>query len=73
LLAIALVLALLVSIGALFIRLNGLAFGNPIGATTENRMSYLPILAHLTLVLIAGIWLPPAVVVWFQNVAGLLG
>jgi hydrogenase-4 component F len=67
------VLALLVSIGALFMRLNGLAFGTPVGPATENRMSYLPIVAHFTLVLIAGIWLPPAVVVWFQNVAGLLG
>jgi hydrogenase-4 component F len=73
LLAILLVLALLVSIGALFMRLNGLAFGTPVGPATENRMSYLPIVAHFTLVLIAGIWLPPAVVVWFQNVAGLLG
>jgi hydrogenase-4 component F len=72
-LAILLVLALLVSIGALFMRLNGLAFGTPVGPTTENRMSYLPIFAHFTLVLIAGIWLPPGVVVWFQNVAGLLG
>ena len=73
LLAVAMVLGLLVSIGALFARLNGLAFGEPIGATTPNRMSYLPIFAHFALVLIAGIWLPPALVVWFQNVAGLLG
>jgi hydrogenase-4 component F len=73
LLAIPLVFGLLVSIGALFMRLNGLAFGEPLGATTPNRMSYLPIFAHFALVLIAGIWLPPALVAWFQNVAGLLG
>jgi len=73
LLAIPLVFGLLVSIGALFLRLNGLAFGEPLGATTPNRMSYLPIFAHFALVLIAGIWLPPALVAWFQNVAGLLG
>jgi hydrogenase-4 component F len=73
LLAIPLVFGLLVSIGALFTRLNGLAFGEPVGATTPDRMSYLPIAAHFTLVLIAGIWLPPALVAWFQNVAGLLG
>jgi hydrogenase-4 component F len=29
--------------------------------------------AHLALVLAAGIYMPAAVVVWFQNVAGLLG
>jgi len=59
--------------GALFTRLNGLAFGEPLGAATPDRMSYLPIFAHFALVLIAGIWLPPAIVAWFQNVAGLLG
>jgi hydrogenase-4 component F len=73
LLAVAMVLGLLLSIGALFGRLNGLAFGAPSGAMTPNRMSYLPIFAHFALVLIAGIWLPPALVVWFQNVAVLLG
>ena len=73
LLAVAMVLGLLLSIGALFGRLNGLAFGPPSGAMTPNRMSYLPIFAHFALVLIAGIWLPPALVAWFQNVAGLLG
>jgi len=73
LLAVAIVLGLLVSIGALFARLNGLAFGEPLGATTPDRMSYLPIFVHFALVLIAGIWLPPALVAWFMNVAGLLG
>ena len=73
LLAIPLVFGLLVSIGALFTRLNGLAFGEPLGATTPDRMSYLPIFAHFALVLIAGIYLPPALVAWFQNVAALLG
>jgi hydrogenase-4 component F len=35
--------------------------------------SYLPMFAHLSLVLVAGIWLPPPVVAWFQHVAKLLG
>jgi hydrogenase-4 component F len=29
--------------------------------------------AHLTLVLIAGVWLPAPLVAWFQHVAALLG
>ena len=73
LLAIPLVFGLIVSIGALFMRLNGLAFGVPLGSTAPNRMSYLPIAAHFGLVLIAGIYLPAAIVVWFQHVASLLG
>jgi hydrogenase-4 component F len=28
---------------------------------------------HLALVLVAGVYMPPVLVVWFQNVAGLLG
>jgi hydrogenase-4 component F len=72
-LAIPLVLGLLVSIGALFLRLNGVAFGAPIGSTAPNRMSYLPIFAHLGLVLTAGVYLPGPLVAWFQHVADLLG
>jgi len=73
LLAIPLVLGILVAVGALFLRLNGLAFGEPIGPIPANRMSYLPMFAHFVLVLIAGIYLPAPVVTWFQNVAGMLG
>jgi hydrogenase-4 component F len=35
--------------------------------------SDIPLFAHLALVLMAGIWLPPALVAWFQHVAALLG
>ena len=73
LLAIPLVLGILVAVGALLLRLNGLAFGEPIGPLTPNRMSYLPVFAHFLLVLIAGIYLPAPIVAWFQNVAGMLG
>jgi hydrogenase-4 component F len=32
-----------------------------------------PMFAHLAIVFAAGIYIPPALVAWFQNVAGLLG
>ena len=73
LLAVPLVGGLLVAFGALFLRLNGLAFGEPIGSTAPVKASYVPMYLHFTLVLIAGIYLPPTLVVWFQHVAGLLG
>lgn len=63
---------LLVAFGALFLRLGGIAFGEPSGSREPVRASYLPIFAHLGLVLIAGLYLPGAIVTWFQNVAGLL-
>jgi hydrogenase-4 component F len=73
LLAIPLVLGLLVAFGALFLRLNDLAFGEPQGGATRREGSYVPIFAHLALVLAAGIYLPAPLVAWFQHIAGLLG
>jgi hydrogenase-4 component F len=73
LLAIALVLGLSIAFGALLLRLNGVAFGEPTGSTAPVRASYVPMFAHLVLVLIAGVYLPPPLVAWFQHVARLLG
>ena len=39
----------------------------------RSKASYVPMFAHLALVFVAGIYLPPALVAWFQNVARLLG
>ena len=64
---------LLVGFGALFLRLNSIAFGEPRGTTAEAKASYVPMFAHLALVFVAGVYLPPALVTWFQNVAKLLG
>jgi hydrogenase-4 component F len=55
------------------LRVGGLAFGDPTGATGPVKASYAPMFAHLGLVLVAGIYLPPPLVAWFQQVAGALG
>jgi hydrogenase-4 component F len=73
LLAIMFVLGILVGVAALFLRLNAIAFGEPRGDTAEAKASYVPMFAHLSLVFMAGIYMPPALVAWFQNVAKLLG
>jgi hydrogenase-4 component F len=72
LLAIVLGVSLLIALGALLARLNGLAFGDAQGSSAPSRASFLPVGAHFALVLVAGIWLPPALVAWFQYVARLL-
>jgi hydrogenase-4 component F len=72
-LAILLVFGILVALGALFLRLNGIAFGEPRGPSSKATASYIPMYSHLALVFIAGVYMPPAVVAWFQNVARLLG
>jgi hydrogenase-4 component F len=73
LLAILFVFGLLVSFGALFLRVSSVAFGEPRGPAGPVTASYLPMFAHLALVLIAGIWLPGPLVAWFQHVARMLG
>ncbi len=71
-LAVVLGLGILVALGALLLRLNGLAFGDPHGSNAPSKASFVPVFAHLGLVFAAGIWLPPALVAWFQHVAALL-
>jgi hydrogenase-4 component F len=73
LLAVPLVAGLLIGLSALFLRLNSIAFGEPRGESAPAHASFVPMLAHLALVLAAGIYLPPQLVIWFQNVAKLLG
>ncbi|HKQ54579.1 MAG TPA: hydrogenase 4 subunit F [Methyloceanibacter sp.] len=73
LLAIPLVLGLLVAVGALFLQLNAIAFGEPKGVSRKAECSYVPMFVHLALVLVAGVALPPAIVTLFEAVAKLLG
>jgi hydrogenase-4 component F len=73
LLAIPLVLGLLVAFGALLLRVGELAFGEPTGSTAPVKATSVPIIAHLALVLVAGVYLPPMLVTWFQHVALVLG
>ncbi len=73
LLAVILVGGLLIALGALVLRLNGVAFGEPTGSLAPVKASYVPMFAQLGLVLAAGIYLPPPLVAWFQHIAGLLG
>jgi len=72
-LAVVLVLGLLVGLGALVTRLNGLAFGEPRGEQHPGEASYAPMLAHFALVLGAGIYLPGPLVEWFRHVSSILG
>ena len=72
-LATILVFGILIALGGLFLRLNSIAFGEPRGPTAKAEASYVPMFAHLALVFTAGIYMPPALVAGFENVARLLG
>jgi hydrogenase-4 component F len=71
-LALLLVFGLLVAFGALILRLQGMAFGEPSPGDRQTTASTLPIAAHFGLVLLAGLYLPPPLVAWFQHVATML-
>jgi hydrogenase-4 component F len=71
-LALLLVFGLLLAFGALVLRLQGMAFGDPSPGDRRSTASTLPIAAHLGMVLLAGLYLPPPLVVWFQHVAAML-
>jgi hydrogenase-4 component F len=73
LLAVPLVLGILIGAAALVLRLQGMAFGTPSPDVARASASNLPLFAHLGLVAVAGVWLPPVLVRWFQTVAELLG
>ena len=64
---------ILVALGGLFLQLNRIAFGEPRGPTAPAEASYVPMFAHLIIVFIAGIYMPPSLVAGFQTVARLLG
>ena len=73
LLAIPLVLGLMVAVGALLMRLQGILFGPAGDPGVPVRGSYVPLFLHLGLVLVAGVYLPAPLVRWFEHVARLLG
>jgi len=73
LLAAPLVIGLLIAFGALLMKLQGLAFGEPSPGAAPTKASYLPVFGHLALVLAAGVFFPPLITAWFQHVARLLG
>jgi hydrogenase-4 component F len=73
LLAVLLAAGLLIALGALLLRVSSVAFGPVRGPAAPAHASFVPMFAHLALVLIAGIYLPAPLVAWFQHVAVLLG
>jgi hydrogenase-4 component F len=71
-LALILAFGLLVAFGALLTHAQNMAFGDPGPPEARSRASKAPIVAHLSLVLLVGIYPPPPVVVWFERVAAML-
>jgi hydrogenase-4 component F len=73
LMAIPLVFGIILAFGALLLRLQSMAFGEPSPGTAPVQASYLPMFAHFALVLGAGLYFPPLITGWFAHVARMLG
>lgn len=70
------VVGLLLSFGALMMKLQGMAFGPAEPVLSDGKVGFfgmLPFFVHLALVFAAGIYLPGVIMVWFQSAAKLLG
>lgn len=72
-LTVVLVLGIIIALGGLLLRVGVVMFGEAKGPTAPAEASYVPMFTHLALVAMAGIYLPPALVTGFTNVAKLLG
>jgi len=73
LLALAVAFGLLVAFGALLLRLQNVLFGKPTIPDYPVKASSFPLILHLMLVLMAGLYLPSSLVAWFQRASELLG
>ena len=69
LLAIVLVFGLLVGVRRAVAAAQGLRLWRTARPSGKAQASYVPMFSHLGLVLVAGLYLPPALVTWFQHVA----
>ncbi len=72
-LALILIVGLLISLGALFLCINRVAFGEPRGKVEPDSGTLLPVMVHMAIVLGLGIFVPGPLVSWFQHAARMLG
>ena len=72
-LALAAGFGLLVAFGALLLCLQNVLFGTPTESSHSVNAPSAPLIVHLSLVLIAGLYLPAALMSWFQRAAEMLG
>jgi hydrogenase-4 component F len=62
-----------VAFAAIFTRVQAMVFGETATTQSTQRPAMLPVFLHLALVLLLGVWIPPALAAWFRLAAGLIG
>ncbi len=65
--------ALGVAFAAVFSRVQPMVFGETSVKRLPHRPAMIPVFVHLLLVLMLGLWIPPALAEWYREAARLLG
>ena len=68
-----LLLALGVAFGAIFVRVQGMVFGETNLQRLPHSPSLLPVFSHMALVLMLGLYMPPYLAEWYREAALLIG
>ena len=68
-----LLLALGVAFGAIFIRVQGMVFGETTVQRLPHSPSLVPVFTHMALVLMLGLYMPPYLAEWYREAALLIG
>ena len=68
-----LLVSLGVSFAAIFGKVQGMVFGAPTAARLPHRPALVPVFAHLALVLMLGLYVPPYLADWYRRAAQLIG
>ena len=68
-----LLIALGVAFAAVFSRVQPMVFGETSVQRLPHRPAMIPVFVHLLLVLMLGLWIPPALADWYREAARLIG
>ncbi len=65
--------ALGLAFAAVFSKVQPMVFGETSGRRLPERPAMIPVFVHLALVLMLGLWIPPALADWYRQAARLIG
>jgi hydrogenase-4 component F len=68
-----LLVSLGVSFAAIFGRVQPMVFGDPSASRLPHRPALVPVFAHLAIVLMLGLYIPPYLAEWYRQAARLIG
>jgi hydrogenase-4 component F len=68
-----LLIALAVAFAAIFSRVQPMVFGDSEAAPLPNSPALVPVFIHLAIVLVLGVYMPPALANWYRAAARLIG